>query len=91
MIVRILGLFDIIAASVLIAIGFGMNIYSGIIIFIAVILIIKGLFVLTKSIASGFDLLGAVLLLISLAAVVPKILLLISGFLIIQKGFLSLV
>ncbi len=91
MIVRILGIFDIIAASVMFSIAFGINIYHWLIIFLAVVLIIKGLFVLTKSIASGFDLLGAVLLLISLVAVVPKLLLLISGFLIIQKGFLSLI
>ena len=61
------------------------------IIFFIVVLGVKGVFILTKSVASAFDLLGVLVLVLSMFYNLPQILYLITGFLILQKGFLSLV
>ena len=91
MLVKILGVLDLIVAGILFALSFQIGIPRGIIIFFIVILFLKGAFILTKSIASGFDLFAAIILLLSFYFVIPRILLVIVAILILQKGFFSVI
>ncbi len=90
MLVKILGIFDLAAAFIIFSLSFGLNIPQGVIIFFIVVLLAKGSFVITKSIASGFDILAAIVLMLALFISLPKFLFIISGILLLQKGFLSL-
>jgi len=90
MLVKILGIFDVVAAFLLFAISFNLGIPKGIIIFFIIVLLAKGAFILTGSIASVFDILGAIILILTLFFTIPKPILLIPGLLILQKGILSL-
>ena len=91
MLVKILGVFDLLAAGLLFALSFSLSIPHSIIIFFIIILFAKGAFILTKSIASAFDLFAAVILLLSLYFTIPKIVLIIAAILLLQKGFLSVI
>ena len=91
MLIKILGVLDLLAAIVLFILSFGVNLPSQIIIFFAVILLAKGAFILTKSVASAFDIAGAIVLILALFFVLPRPVFFIPGILILQKGFLSLI
>ena len=91
MLVKILGILDLVAAAIFFALSFKLSIPSSILIFFIVILFLKGAFILTRSIASAFDLFGAIILLLSLSFTIPKILLIIAAILLLQKGFLSVI
>lgn len=90
MLVKILGIFDILAAFVLLALSFGLGIPSKIIIIFIVILFLKGAFILTKSIASIFDIFAAIILILALSYTLPRPLLFIPAILLLQKGLFSL-
>ena len=90
MLVKILGILDILAAFLIFALSFGLNIPHGIIIVFIVILLAKGAFILTKSIASAFDILAGVILILALFFTLPQIIFFIPGILVLQKGILSL-
>jgi len=91
MLVKILGIFDLITACSILALSFNLAIPHGIIIFFIVILLAKGAFILTKSIASVIDLFAALILILSLFYALPYALFFIAAILLLQKGFFSLV
>ncbi|HUS49010.1 MAG TPA: hypothetical protein VMZ91_02510 [Candidatus Paceibacterota bacterium] len=90
MLVKILGIFDLIAALLILALSFRLAIPQGIIIFFIIVLLAKGAFILTKSIASGLDLFAALVLILSLFYTLPYALFFIAAILLLQKGILSL-
>ena len=90
MIVKILGIIDILAAILIFALSFKLNMPRTIMLIFIVILLAKGSFVLTKSVAAGFDLLAAIILILSFYFSIPQAIFLFAGLLILQKGFLSL-
>ena len=79
MLIKILGIFDLIAAGILFLVSFGLNIPEAILIFIIAVLLLKGAFILTKSIASGFDLFAALILILSFYFSVPQPVYFIAG------------
>jgi len=91
MLVKILGVLDLMAAFLIFVLSFGFHPPELLVTFFVVILLLKGGFILTGSIASGFDLLGALVLFLSLYYSLPQIAFFIPGLLILQKGFLSFV
>ena len=91
MLVKILGVLDLVAAALLFALSANLVIPDKVLIFFIVILFLKGAFILTRSIASAFDLFAAIILLSSLYFTIPKILLIIASILLLQKGFFSVV
>jgi len=90
MIVKILGIFDIIAGILLFLLSIHIKL-SILLIPIAIIMMIKGLFVLMGDIASGADLIIGLMLYGSLFVILPKFLLVLGSIFIIQKGLFSLV
>lgn len=90
MLIKILGIFDLLAAAAIFALSFGLKIPQVIIVFFIIILLAKGSFIITKSIAAGLDLIAALVLILSFFLSVPQVLYFIAGILLLQKGFLSL-
>ena len=89
MLVKILGGIDVLASLVLLALSFGLGVPEKIIIVFALLLFLKGLFILTKSIASAFDLIAFIVLITTLFVILPQWIYLITAFLILQKGIFS--
>jgi hypothetical protein len=88
MIVKILGVLDVIASLMLLIAGLGFQLPLIVALFFSILLIIKGILFIT-SFASWFDILGGILLLISIWLNLPGIILIIVFVLIFQKGILS--
>ena len=89
MLVKILGIFDLLAAGLLFILSFNVSVPRGICIAFIIILLLKGAFILTKSIASVFDLAGVVVIVLSFYFDLPRLVFFIPGILILQKGILS--
>jgi hypothetical protein len=91
MIIKLLGILDIIAALLFWLFGFFHIIPQSLIILVGVYLLAKGiLFVVSFDIASMTDIIAACLILASLSFAMPKILIAIITIYLIQKGVLSL-
>lgn len=91
MLVKILGIFDFVAAILLFVLSFGLKIPTSIIIFFIVVLLMKGAFVLTKSIASVMDIFAAIIFILAIYFTLPRLLLIIPAILLLQKGFFSII
>lgn len=91
MIVKLLGFIDFIVAIIILCLIFGLTIPSVILWVAAIIMFVKGIFIFWGDIASGFDWLAGIILIVSIFYNVPVILLIIAGFLILQKGFFSII
>jgi len=91
MLIKILGVFDILSSILLFVLSFSVAIPKAIILFFVVILLLKGAFILTKSIASAFDIFAAIILILTIYFAIPRPLFFIAGILLLQKGFLSVV
>ena len=87
--VKILGALDLIASIVFLAIIFGMHPFLPIILFCAGLLLAKGMFIIGGDVLSAIDIYSAVLLLLSLLFTMPAVMLWISAFLLLAKGFVS--
>ncbi len=89
MLVKILGVVDLLAAILIFLISWSVSLPSTLVWVFIIILLLKGLFILGGDIASGFDLITGVILILCLYFTIPRVILLILGFFIFQKGFLS--
>ena len=87
--VKILGIFDILAAATLVGVAYGVAIPQGLIITVAVYLFLKALIFL-MDIGSLFDIMAGILLILSLSITLPAIILFILAGLLGLKGILSL-
>ena len=87
--VKFLGIFDILAAGLLVGAGYHLSMPQGLIITLAVYLILKALIFLTD-IGSLFDALGGILLILSLSMALPPLVFFIAAGLVGLKGVMSL-
>ena len=86
---KVLGVIDIVSALLLLLMSIGLRLPAFILVIFAVLLILKSGMGLFKDIASWFDMLGAIMFILSIFVPVFKILLVISAILLFQKGALS--
>ncbi|MFH1423954.1 MAG: hypothetical protein ABIG29_03335 [Candidatus Nealsonbacteria bacterium] len=87
--IQILGILDLLGAGLLVGIAYNLPLPQGLIIGIAVYLILKSLIFL-MDIGSLFDIIGGILLILSLFFSLPPILLFIVAGLVGLKGLMSL-
>ena len=88
MLVKILGVIDLIAGVILIF-GGSLNFSSQVFLIFGVVLLVKSSLGLLKDFASWIDFLCGIIFLISVIISVPEIISLVFGLLIIQKGLFS--
>ncbi len=88
--VKILGGIDLISAFVFLMLVFGMDVHFRILLFCAGLLFFKGLFVLMGDVLSVVDLFSAFMLILSIFFAIPVFLLWIPAFLLLAKGFVSM-
>jgi len=91
MLVKILGLVDFISALFLFLIGLNMKMPNTLIIIFGVVLLVKGMFIFFGDFVSLMDLYAGILLILSLSFTIPRFLIIIAVFLLLQKAFFSLV
>jgi len=92
MIIKILGILDIIAGLLFWLSGFFHIIPDSIIILIVIYLITKGLiFVISKDIASILDIITGLAIYLSMSIALPGIVIFLITFFLLQKGILSLI
>jgi len=92
MIAKILGIFDLLAALLLVLIAAGTHVPSYFLIAGAVVLLVKSVpFIFGGCIACFIDVAGAVLLILSIFFTLPVWILVIGIVAVAQKGFLSLI
>ena len=87
MLVKILGIIDLIAGAILIF-GVGANLPIQILVGFGMILLTKSCLGFLKDFASWIDLSAGIIFLLSIIILIPGIISLILGLLIIQKGIL---
>ncbi len=90
MLLKTLGIIDLIIGLIILLMVFGTKIPTSIMVVCIIILAIKGSFIITKDIASAQDILVVFVLVLNLIFAMPKIILLVAAFLMFQKGFVSL-
>lgn len=91
MIIKLLGVLDIIS-SVVVALFSFFGLFKFLILFIAFYLLVKGIiFALSKDIASIADILCSLVIFLSLNFTIPKIVLGIISLFLLQKGVFSLI
>lgn len=91
MIIKILGILDIIAAILFWIFGMFHIIPSNIILIIAFYLLIKGIiFIISLDVASILDVIVSILIFISINFMLPKVAVFLISLYLIQKGVLSL-
>jgi hypothetical protein len=91
MIVKILGILDILSAVLFWLFGLFHIIPSSVILIIAFYLLIKGIiFLISLDTASILDVIVSIILFISLSFVLPNIIVFLVAFYLIQKGIFSL-
>lgn len=90
MLVKILGIVDIVFAIVLLLLSAHVDIPKAILVIGAVILFVKGIPIFKLDIGSFFDIFAGVLLFLSTLFMLPGILLIIACFLLLQKGAFSM-
>lgn len=91
LLLKILGLIDLIAASTFLMLIFGINPLLPLVLFSAGLLLLKGLFIITGDVLSLIDLTGSVVLLITLLITIPSIISWALAFLLLAKGVVSFV
>jgi hypothetical protein len=89
MLVKILGAIDIIASITVLALIFGIEPLTPLVIFSSSLLGLKGLFILTGDMLSSIDLVSAAGLILSLIFTLPPLMLWIIFFVLLAKGFIS--
>lgn len=89
MILKILGLIDLISAVILLMMIFGMKVFASFILFCAVLLLLKGMFVFSGDVLSWIDLLSGIIFIISLFFNVFTFLIWFCALLLFAKGFVS--
>ncbi len=89
MIVRILGLIDLIAAISFLMLIFGIDPFVQVLLFSAGLLFVKGLFVLGGDVLSFVDLFSSFVLILSIFFDVFSIFLWLPAFLLMAKGLIS--
>lgn len=89
MLVRLLGAIDIAAAFALLLMIFGLEVFTGYFIFCAGLLLLKGLFIFGGEPLSAIDLIGSILLIVSIFTVPYSFLLWTFSMLLIAKGIVS--
>lgn len=87
--IKMLGVLDLFAAGLLVGAAYSLPIPKGLVIALAVYLFLKALFFL-KDIGSLFDIIGGVLLILSLSMVLPPIIFFVAAGLVALKGIMSL-
>ena len=87
--VKFLGILDILAAGILVAVAYDLAIAQGLIIAFAVYLFLKAIIFL-KDIGSLFDVIAAILLVLSFFTAVPQIVFFVFEGLVGLKGLMSL-
>jgi hypothetical protein len=91
MIVKLLGIIDIIAAIFFWIFGFFGIIPSTIIIILAILILAKGIiFVALEHFASVLDVISAIIIFISLNFLLPKVVIILVVLFLLQKGIFSL-
>lgn len=92
MIIKLLGILDIISGMLFWLDGFFKIIPDSVIMFLVFYLIIKGLiFIISKDIASILDIISGVIIYFSLSYVLPAFIIIIVTLFLLQKGILSLI
>lgn len=92
MIVKFLGIIDIIAALLFWIFGIFHVIPESFVLFFACIIFAKGLiFVISEHIASVVDILVGIVMFASLSITLPKFVVIIFTFILLQKGIVSLI
>lgn len=86
---KILGLIDLISGTTFLMIIFGLNVYVQVILFCASLLLLKGMFALGGDVLSFVDLFSSVVLFLSIFLSLPTFLVWICAFLLFAKGFVS--
>ncbi|KKT25442.1 hypothetical protein J4408_01925 [Candidatus Pacearchaeota archaeon] len=90
--VKILGMIDLIAAVLFLMLIFGIQQFYLAILFVSILLLIKGLFIFTGEIPlSMIDILSAIILFASIFLDIFPLLLWIPAFLLLAKGFMSFI
>jgi len=91
MIVKILGILDIISGLLFWLNGFFSIIPDSVMIIIVLYLVIKGvIFILSKDIASILDIVSGIIIYFSLAYTLPAFVIIIVTFFLLEKGIVSL-
>ncbi|MBU4086492.1 MAG: hypothetical protein KKB21_02850 [Nanoarchaeota archaeon] len=91
MIVKILGIFDMLAALLFWVFGIFGIIPPNLILILAVYLLVKGLiFVISADVASVIDILVSLIMFLSLSFHIPQIIVITATLILIQKGAFSL-
>lgn len=89
MIVKVLGGIDLFAAFMFLSLIFGTNPPAQFLLFPALLLFVKGMFILSGDILSIFDIYSSILLLLAIFVTPFAILLWISAFFLLSKGVVS--
>lgn len=89
--VKILGAIDLLSALAFLMLIFGMNIPLQYTLFCAGLLLMKGMFIFTGDVLSGFDIFASICLLISIAFSLPTTILWTGAFLLSAKGLVSFI
>jgi hypothetical protein len=91
MIIKILGILDIIAAILFWLFGFFYIIPQSVIMIVAFYLLIKGIiFIISLDVASILDIIVSILIFVSLNFTLPKVVIFLIALFLLQKGVLSL-
>jgi uncharacterized membrane protein len=92
MIIKILGILDIVVGLLFWVYGiFHVESLEGIIFILGLFLLVKGLvFISTMDIASAFDVVFGILIIIGISIMLPKVLVIIISIFILQKGIFSM-
>ncbi|MDO8564309.1 MAG: hypothetical protein Q7R87_04830 [Nanoarchaeota archaeon] len=89
--VKILGGMDLAASFAFLMLIFGMNVPLQYTLFCAGLLLMKGMFILTGDVLSGFDIIASICLLISIIFALPTVILWTGAFLLLAKGLVSFI
>ena len=89
MIVRILGMIDLIASFGFLMLIFGLDVFTPFLLFTSGLLFVKGLFILGGDVLSLVDLVSALFLILSIFLALPAFLLWSVAFLLLGKGVVS--
>jgi len=87
--VKVLGLIDLVAALAFLMLIFGITPFLQFILFCSGLLFLKGCFVFTGDVLSVIDIISAIILIISIFLTLPSGLLWFPAFLLLAKGFVS--
>lgn len=90
LILKILGAIDLFSAIVFLMMVFGMEVLAGFIIFSAILLLVKGMFVIGGDVLSFIDIFSSMILFISLFFSPFTFLIWMCALLLFAKGFVSL-